>query len=59
MMGQNEEEYKKEPPEMRWSIKKSRSAERELQVLLVDDRKRMFFSQHPDDGMEQESVEEK
>ena len=49
VLGQTEEEYLAEPSIMRWCARKVRAAERNQTVLLLDDRKRMRFLQHPDE----------
>ena len=47
MLAQTEEEYNKTPPEMRWIVRKARGTEKNQQVLLVDERSKMCFTQHP------------
>ena len=47
ILAQSEDEYKKDPSEMRWCARKVRAQERDQTVLLIDDRKRMRFIQHP------------
>jgi len=47
ILAQTDEEYDKDPPEMRWCARKVRAADRNQTVLLIDDRKRMRFTQHP------------
>lgn len=49
MLAQTEEEYNKTPPEMRWIVRKARGSEKNQQVLLVDNRSKMQFLQHPNE----------
>jgi len=49
VLGQTEEEYAMNPPEMRWCARKVRSQEKDQTVRLIDDRKHMRFIQHPDE----------
>lgn len=47
VLAQTEEEYRKDPPEQRWCMRKVRSEEKNQEVLLIDDRKHMRMIQHP------------
>lgn len=51
VLAQTDDEYNMDPPEMRWVVRKSRSSERNQFVRLVDERKRMCFTQHPDQAV--------
>ena len=46
VLAQTDEEYAKDPSEMRWCARKVRAQEKNQTVLLIDDRKRMRFLQH-------------
>lgn len=49
VIAQTEEEEQKDPPEMRWCARKVRSEERNQTALLIDERKRMCFTAHPNE----------
>lgn len=55
ILGQTEEEYGMNPPEMRWCARKVRSQEKNQTVRLIDDRKIMRFRQHPQESVDNPS----